>query len=438
MHPRHRFVLLLAVFALLLPLLAACGDDDDDDDNGGAGGQTEATATSGDGGGGDGEALKIGVLLPFTGDLSDFGAAMEQAAQLAADEINEAGGVNGQPLELVTGDTATSPQQGVEEARRLVDVEGISGLVGPASSGTVLQVVESVTGPEGVVTISPSATSPALTVANDNDYFFRTTISDAAQGVILAELALELGFDTACVMYVNNAYGQGLDESFKTNYEANGGTIQADVPHEQQQASYASELSTCTEGNPDVVAAISYPESASVYFREALESQNVSQFIFTDGPKSDDLFEELGWENFEGMYGTAPGSVDSATGDAFNAAFEAAYGELPPLPFLRETYDAVYLIALAAEKANSTDRTAIRDALRDISNEPGETINPGPDGWTTAVSTLDGGGDINYEGAAGSAEFDDAGDILKGVIEIWKIEGGAIVTEDSRQIDLTS
>ena len=415
---RNHFVAFLALFVLLVPLLAACGGDDDD---------------SGD----DAEPLKIGLLLPFTGDLSDFAVAMQQAADLAIKQINEAGGVNGQPVELVTGDTATSPQQGVEEARRLVDIEGVSAIVGPASSGVVLQVAESVTGPEGVVVISPSATSPALTVVDDDDTLFRTTISDAAQGVILAELARELGFGSACVMYVNNAYGQGLNDSFKANFEAEGGTVQVEVPHEQQQPSYASELSTCTEGGPDVVAAISYPESAGVYFREALESGNVDQFIFTDGPKSDTLFEELGWENFEGMYGTSPGSVDSSVGQAFGDAFADEYGELPPLPFLRETYDAVYLIALAAEKAGSTDRTEIRDALRDISNEPGETINPGVEGWEAAVEALDDDEDINYEGAAGSAEFDEHGDILRGAIEVWKIEGGAIVTVDTREIDLT-
>ena len=415
---RNHFVFVLALFVLLVPLLAACGGDDDDGD--------------------DVDPLKIGVLMPFTGDLSDFGPALEQAAQLAATEINEAGGVNGSPLEIVTGDTATSPQQGVEEARRLVDIEGVAAIVGPASSGTVLQVTESVTGPEGVVTITPSGSSSALTVANDNDFLFRTTISDDAQGAILGDLARELGFSTACSMYVNNAYGEGLDESFTANFEAAGGTVQASVPHEQQQASYSSELSTCTDGNPDVVMAISYPESASVYFREAIEGGNVNQFLFTDGPKSDSLFEELGWENFEGTYGTAPGSVESAIGEGFDERYAEEFGELPPFPFLRETYDAVYLIALAAEKADSVDRTDIRDALREISNEPGETIAPGVDGWEDAVEALDDDDDINYDGAAGPAEWDDNGDILRGVIEVWKIEGGAIVTVESRPVDLGS
>src|SRR5690606_39787082 len=101
-----------------------------------------------------------------------------------------------------------------------------------------------------IVQISPASTSPALTDANDNDFLFRTTISDAAQGVVLAQLAQEQGFQTACTMYTNNAYGQGLSEVFAREFERLGGQVLAQVPHEQEQASYAAELATCTEGNP--------------------------------------------------------------------------------------------------------------------------------------------------------------------------------------------
>ncbi|MCC2630091.1 MAG: Extracellular ligand-binding receptor [Thermomicrobiales bacterium] len=162
--------------------------------------------------------LRIAVLFPFTGDLSDFGQPFLQAAELAVNEINAAGGVNGQPIELVQGDSATSPQQAVEEARRLIELEGVSAIVGPAGSGETLPVAESVTGPAGVLEITMSATSPALTIANDNDFLFRTTISDAAQGLVMADLAREQGFASACVLFVNNAYGQGLSDAFSERF----------------------------------------------------------------------------------------------------------------------------------------------------------------------------------------------------------------------------
>jgi ABC-type branched-subunit amino acid transport system substrate-binding protein len=384
------------------------------------------------------EQLRIGALFPFTGDLSDFGPAFMQAAELAANEINAGGGVNGQPIELVQGDSATSPQQAVEDARRLIELENVSAIVGPAGSGEALPVVESVAGPAGVLVISPSATSPALTVANDNDFFFRTTISDAAQGVVMADLAQEQGYQTACTLYVNNAYGQGLSDAFSAHFSELGGTVTAQVPHEQEQASYASEIATCLEGNPDVMIAIAYPESGRVFLRELIEGGQAPSVIFSDGLKSPDMFEELGWDVFEGNYGTAAGSVESDAGTAFEAAWQAAYGELPAYPYLREVYDAIYLISLAAEKADSVESAAIRDALRDVANEPGTVINPGTDGWKAAVEDLTAGEDINFEGASGPVDFDAAGDVSKGAILIWQVSGEAIQDAETRATDLSA
>ena len=194
------------------------------------------------------DPLKIGILVPFTGDLSDFGPAFFDAAKLAAQEINAAGGVFGQDIELVDADTGTVEATGVESANTLIDVEGVSAIVGAASSGVTLPIAESVTGPAGILMISPSSTSPALTLVADNDFLFRSTISDAAQGVVLAELAIELGFTSVCTFFVNTAYGEGLSDQFKETFESLGGTVPAAVPHEQEQTTYVSELQTCVEG----------------------------------------------------------------------------------------------------------------------------------------------------------------------------------------------
>jgi branched-chain amino acid transport system substrate-binding protein len=386
----------------------------------------------------DAGPLRVAVLFPFTGDLSDFGEPFLQAAELAVNEINAAGGVNGQPIELVQGDSATSPQQAVEEARRLIELEGVSAIVGPAGSGETLPVAESVTGPAGVLEITMSATSPALTIANDNDFLFRTTISDAAQGIVMADLAGEQGFESACVLYVNNAYGQGLNEAFASQFTADGGTITAQVPHEQEQASYASEIASCTEADPDVLIAAAYPESGRVFLRELAESGDAPAVIFSDGLKSPDMFADLGWETFEGNYGTAAGLFESDATAVFDQAWEDAYGEIPAVPYLREINDAIFLIALAAEQADSTDPTAIRDALREVANAPGTTVGPGQEGWQAAVETIAAGEDINYEGAAGSVDLDENGDVSKGAILIWQIQGEAIEDTDERGVDLTA
>jgi len=382
--------------------------------------------------------LRIAVLFPFTGDLSDFGQPFLQAAELAVNDINAAGGVHGQPMELVQGDSATSPQQAVEEARRLIELEGVSAIVGPAGSGETLPVAESVTGPAGVLEITMSATSPALTIANDNDFLFRTTISDAAQGIVMADLAQEQGFASACVLYVNNAYGQGLSDAFSERFTADGGTITAQVPHEQEQASYASEIASCTEGNPDVLIAAAYPESGRVFLRELAESGNKPNVIFSDGLKSPEMFADLGWQVFEGDYGTAAGLFKSEATAVFDKGWEDAYGEIPEVPYLREINDAIYLIALAAEQAGSNDSTAIRDALRDVANEPGTVVGPGQAGWQAAVKAIAAGEDVNYEGAAGSVDLDENGDVSKGAILIWQIKGEAIEDTDQRSVDLTA
>ena len=382
--------------------------------------------------------LRVAVLFPFTGDLSDFGDPFLQAAELAVNEINAAGGVNGQPIELVQGDSATSPQQAVEEARRLIELEGVSAIVGPAGSGETLPVAESVTGPAGVLEITMSATSPALTIANDNDFLFRTTISDAAQGLVMADLAREQGFESACVLYVNNAYGQGLNDAFADRFAAEGGTITAQVPHEQEQASYASEIASCTEGNPDVLVAAAYPESGRVFLRELAEAGDAPAVIFSDGLKSPEMFADLGWEVFEGSYGTASGTTETEAGSAFDQAYREAYGDLPAVPYLREINDAIYLIALAAEQVDSNDPTAIRDVLREVANEPGTVVGPGQEGWQAAVQAIDAGEDINYEGAAGSVDLDENGDVSKGAILIWQIQGEAIEDTDERGVDLTA
>ena len=411
--------LVVGALVALLALAAACGDDDDDDDDGGDDG-------------GDGAALKIGALLSFTGPLSDFGEPIFNGMDLAADEINAAGGVNGQPIELVRGDTATNPDTGVTAARELVDVQGVQAIVGALSSGVSLAVAEAVTGPEGIVQISPASTSPALTDANDNDFLFRTTISDAAQGLVLARLAEDQGSPDICTMYVNNAYGEGLSNAFTSEY---GGTVTTEVPHEEEQPSYASELGQC-EG-AGTLAALSYPETAGIYLREAVEGTMFENYVFVDGTKSDAMFAEIGWDVFDGAVGTAPSALPTEANETFADRYEAAYDELPPRPFIKEAYDAVYLIALAAQAAGSNDSEAIRDSLRDVANAEGTEVLPGTEGFEAAVAELDAGNDINYEGVTGPIEWDDAGDPAVGAIEWWHVDaaGETFVTDKVFQVD---
>ncbi len=370
--------------------------------------------------------VKIGSLMDLTGELGEFGGPMDQAVRLAAEHVNAAGGVlDGRMIEILTEDGATSDVISVDAARKLVNVEGVSALVGPLSSGITLAIANAVTVPNQVPQISPSATAPSLTLLEDDDFVFRTAPSDAFQGVVLADLAQELGYQNAAVLFVNNAYGQGLADQFTESFEGLGGQVTA-VAHESGQPSYASELAQATANGPDVLVAISYPVSAGVYIREAIDSGAADTFLFVDGSRSEDLIAAVGAEDLEGAHGTAPGAIDNEGTQRFDAEYAEYSGETGI--FLRESYDAAVLFALAVEAAGSDDPVAVRDALRAVSGGPGAEIGPGAAEIARALELLRSGEEINYQGASGPVDLDGNGDV-SGAIEIWTIEGGQIVSE---------
>ena len=372
------------------------------------------------------EKLKIGVLMSMTGDLGSYGPDISKGAELAAKHLNEAGGILGGDVELVVKDDQTDPTAGADAAKKLVEIDKVPAIVGALSSGVTIAVAASASIPNKVVQISPASTSPAVAALDDDDYIYRTTPSDALQGVVLAKLASDLGFKKAASLYVNNAYGQGLAEAFAKAFQKLGGTVTASVAIEMEQPSYDAELKKATADKPDVLLALSYPESAKVYLRQAIEKDYVKTFLFCDGTKSPELIEAIGAEHLEGTYGTAAAVEESDITKWFAEAYEEVYGQLPPKPYIAEAYDATVIIALAAEKAGKAEGTAIRDAIRFVANPPGEEVGPGPEDIKKALELIRDGKDINYQGAAGPQDFLPNGDVIS-TIGVFKIEGGKII-----------
>ena len=181
------------------------------------------------------DPLIVGNLNGFTGPLTEFATPLRNSVALAASHVNRAGGVQGASMLIVSRDTAVNPVQGVDSARALVDVENAVAIVGALSSGVTIAVASSVTIPQERLLISGASTAPAITVLEDNDFLFRTAPSDAAQGVVLANLANEEGYKTAGVIYLNNAYGEGLADQFQKTFEELGGTVTGKSPHEDAQ-----------------------------------------------------------------------------------------------------------------------------------------------------------------------------------------------------------
>ena len=337
----------------------------------------------------------------------------------------EAGGT---PVTIVHRDTGTDPTRGIEAARELIESANVAAIVGARSSDVTVAVAESVTVPDEILLVSPSATSMALTGLEDKDFVFRTVVSDTGQGTVLATVPIGEDHETAGVMHINDAYGQGLADQFSEVFEVLGGQVTGKALHGDGQESYTAELKQATAGDPDVLVAISYPAQAEMYLSVLVQRGYTGKILLVDAVKSSEMVEAVGGESLEGTLGTNPGSRENRSLKAFNTAYWEAFSEVPSAPFLAQTYDTVVLIALAAAKAGTiTDSKAIRNALREVATGPGTEVSGEPEGIKEGLKLLSDGKDIDYEGVTGSMEFNESGDV-NGTIEIWKIEGSEIIS----------
>ena len=360
--------------------------------------------------------LKIGLLLNFS-HSPDTALDRKRAFNLAIEQVNNAGGVLGRPVQGVSADVPVDPDLAVEAARRLVQVEKVHAIVGPSASVAALPVSEMVTGPAGIPTISPSATSPQLTEAEDYGYFFRTALSDTVQGPVLARVTRERGFDNVAVIYRDDPYGRGLARSFEESWEGGLQTISVAA----DQTTFAPDLRRSAEEGAQALVVITFEDQALSIVREALDEGIFEQFVFGDAAKRKSLVREIGGDRLGGMYGTAGApSPDSAAAAEWNKAYIEKYGGLPDLTYVKETYDATIAIALAAQSAGSVEGAAIRDHLRAIASAPGQTVTATAEGVAEGLSLLDEGREINYEGAANTLDWDENGDLSSGYIGTWR------------------
>lgn len=374
-----------------------------------------------------GDAIKIGALLPMTGDLQSYGEASLDGINLATAEINAAGGVRGNPLKIVIGDTQTASQPSIDAAQKLVSVDGVVGLIGAMSSGNTIPVAQSISSINQILHISNASSSPVITTLQDDDFLFRTVPSDAFQGIALAKVAQEQDLDQLAIIYINNDYGEGFADSFRTAFEARGKTITEAVPYEPGQASYRGELQQLASQGATALVVLGYPKTGITILKQSLEEGFFDTFVLGDGMKDPELITALGAEALDGAFGTVPqATTESATYQTFNQAYIDQFGAAPDKPYIDTSYDATMLMALALEQADSTeDGIAIRDALRLVANAPGIEVGPGE--WDTAITAIQNGEDIDYTGASGLLEFDESGDV-GGSFAHWAIQGGEIVT----------
>ena len=344
------------------------------------------------------EDIKLGVILGFTGPLESITPAMGAAAELAMAEVTASGALlDGSTVTSVRGDsTCIDAAAATAAAERLITADRVNAIMGADCSGVTGAILANVAVPNGVVMISPSATSPGLSTAEDNGLFFRTAPSDARQGEVVTDILREKGVDTIAISYTNNDYGKGLADAIEANFVAAGGTVSLNAAHEDGKADYSAEVGALAAAGGDVLVVAGYvDQGGSGITRAALDSGAFDTFYFPDGMVGAKLNENFGAE-LNGSYGAYPGT--DSPGAAVFGDIASAAGIDPTSAFAPESYDAAALIMLAMQAAGSSNSADFMGKVMDVANAPGEKIYPGELG--KALELLAAGTDIDYEGAS--------------------------------------
>ena len=364
--------------------------------------------------------VKLGVLFGFTGPIESLTPPMADGAELAIEEVNDSGALlGGRQVVAVRGDTTCiDSAAAVAAAERLVTAERVNAIIGGDCSGVTIAMLQNVAKPNGIVMISPSATSPALSTIEDDGLFFRTAPSDARQGEVVAAILQEMDIQEAALTYTNNDYGKGLADSIAANVEMRGGTITISVPHEDGKGDYSAEVAALAAVGGDILIVAGYlDQGGKGIIQAALDSGAFDQFFLPDGMIGDSLVEAIG-PDLDGSIGTVPGT------DSLGAARLEEMLGMAAGPFVSESYDATALILLAMQAANSADSGAFRDHVMAVANAPGEEIFPGE--LAKALGILADGGDIDYVGAS-AVELVGAGESA-GNYRQMAVEDGKLVT----------
>ena len=387
--------------------------------------------------------LAAGPRAPFRLGLIDLGTVdhlfnsagrdardgpVVRAALLAVRHVNAAGGVFGQPVETRFGDTYLQPhlRETAEDtvvwhALRLLD-EGVHAFVGPGSSHDVREIAEDIAAARGAPFVSPVASAPFVAGLEDGGFVFRTNLSDAMQGLALAELAAAEGYDRVALVHRDNAWGRALAEVFKSHFE---GKV-TDIGIHPGAESYADELRHVADSGAPVLVSLTFHDDMFAVMDEVVAHGHFEAFLLNNFHRNLDLLEA--YPVLEGAKGIAPlgQHVTEAEGH-WEAGYEAAYGvEVPHVPYMREAYDAAIALMLAAEYAGSSDGAAIRDALAAVGNPPGARHPASSAGVRAALEAIRNGGDIDLDGEATDLDWDDRGEIVAGDIVVWQFKDGAI------------
>ncbi|MBF4631709.1 ABC transporter substrate-binding protein [Clavibacter phaseoli] len=381
----------------------------------GGGGDTGGTTADG------GLDLKIGTILPQTGSLAVLGPPEFAGVDLAVKDINDAkAGITVTNTAKDSGDTTTDIAS--QSATSLI-ADGNTAIIGAASSGVSKTFIDQVT-QAGVVQLSPANTSPDFTTYEDDGYYWRTAPSDVLQGRILGNKILQDGKTNVSILYMNDAYGTGLEENIKKTLEAGGATIAAEEVFEPSATDFNSAITSVLAPNPDALVVISFDEIKTIADQLASKGFDFSKFYGTDGNygviKETDTNVDIAGAQFTNPGVEAKEDFQTRLQDMVKAEGEP---ELTVFSYSAESYDGTVLLALAALQGKATDGATLKDNLQSVS-EGGEKCTT----FTDCAKLIADGTDIDYDGLSGPITFDENGDPTEAYVSVYKYGTGNTTT----------
>jgi branched-chain amino acid transport system substrate-binding protein len=366
--------------------------------------------------------IKIGVLLPLTGATSQFGATMGKAAQLAAEEINAAGGVKGRKIEVVIEDDQSNPEAAVRAARKLIDVDKAI-----AICGTYASSVTSAVAPlcwESKTMLMTASGADSITALPHQGYIVRTSPTSSLQGTRIAEFAVEQGAKNVAFLVPQAPFSQLYIDVITGVMNKVGGKVTG-VIYEDKKASYRTEVDRALKASPDAILLGGYVPDTAVVLKDLYRAGYNKPRIglsFGVNPKT---LEAVPPEVGEGTYSLVP------TASVSSQAYKRLVGKMKVEAldaYTCQVYDHINLVALALARSNSADATGtvIRDNVRAVSQDPqGRVIDSAVDG----MKILAGGGRVNYDGASGPCEFAENGDVKGVFFRYEQIQAGKLVVK---------
>lgn len=338
------------------------------------------------------EALTIGYTAALSGNFAGFGESMQRGLELAVQEINEAGGVNGHPIQVETADDRGEPREGVLIAQRFCSNEAIDVVLGYSFSSVALAAIPIIDRCKLPI-VASAVTSPDLTGASP--YFRRNVLTDAKQGQLAGEYATSvLGAEKIAVLYQQDDYGIGVTEAFRKAAEEAGAEIVAEEAYQLGVDDFRTQLAVARQANPDLIWIGGFYNEAAKIARQARQVGVGAQIFGSDGLLNPELIT-LGGDAVEGtlLYGMFDPNVNKPEVETFAQAYEEKYEEQPS-SWAALAYDAVQTVAAAARNAVEEDGVITRESLHEALTRV-EAV-PGVTGPTTFDEEGDRDGQVIY------------------------------------------